>query len=488
MSGGRMRAMGSALFLKNRYGAGYQLQLLVNPAFHTQVSNIVKQLLPGCEIIHGSATQSSSKENDERNEGQKSDDSQPTSASEQTGHGNIVVTLKRSSLRALPQFFKWVEGEELRWRQQLARDAAASSASSSGSSPIAASQQQQQQQVLREWSLSNSTLEEVFLRLCAHEKDINASIGSGSEKENESAEDDHHHPDPSDSTCMLCHTRPPAQLITLYSKSGQAVDFENLLCGACAHTPEAIQLVGGSRSHADGESSQLHADEAPIQLSAIDTNGSTTPSAPLLTPTPGAMSPGAPHSADSLAGFSSAIYIEDDGAAVKERGINNDLNLVGAQEDEFFNQWDAIGHIPPSLWQQVRSIFIKNASLLGKQRKSVAGKIVVLALFLFLVLFFTSTTSGLCPQGWQKPDKNNFYSWGHSLSCNVTEAAFQFAISAQAPAIPFGNTPHSLDIYDCQYMAWWPRSGWCGWSPRWAVRNKWIKSHCRVDRFLDSWH
>lgn len=42
MSGGRMRAMGTSLFLKNHFGSGYQIHILGDPARTQQLEGVIQ--------------------------------------------------------------------------------------------------------------------------------------------------------------------------------------------------------------------------------------------------------------------------------------------------------------------------------------------------------------------------------------------------------------------------------------------------------------
>jgi len=492
MSNGRMRAMGSPLFLKNRYGAGYQLQLLVNPIFHQQVGTIIRQLLPGCEIINttrgggGDANAHMQPTPSTETDDKPKDSDASLLSGDATGHGNFTIALKRSSLRALPSFFKWLDGEEIRWRalcakeikeaQQKAQRAAMAADGTPGAVPATDLHEMQKQQlkaqVLREWALSNSTLEEVFIKLCAHDKEINAKISDSAEDEDEHEEDD--------KFCMLCHERAPAALITLYSKSGAAVDFANLLCTQCSHSEDAMRMVGGKKKDED----------APIQLSSADMLASPMNmhqlSLPSLNQPQTPTSPGAPADTAAAAesthdvaspklrhGAAAAPTIQSTKPVHTTRGLNNELDLVD-HEDEFYRLWDAMGQEPPTVWQQIRAVYIKNASLMAKQRKQVACKVLVLAICLFVIMTQTIVNTSLCPGGWRPADKKNPYSYEKTLTCDATQNLFMFAQQVvERPIVPFtsrdSSPPPSFDVYDCaptDYAVPVP----CGWAPRWATQ------------------
>jgi hypothetical protein len=50
---GRLRAIGSPLFLKNRFGAGYSLNVIAAPERMQELRDLVHTNLPGAEIVFG---------------------------------------------------------------------------------------------------------------------------------------------------------------------------------------------------------------------------------------------------------------------------------------------------------------------------------------------------------------------------------------------------------------------------------------------------
>ncbi len=52
---GRLRAIGSPLFLKNRFGAGYSLNVIAAPERMQELRDLVHTNLPGAEIVFGGA-------------------------------------------------------------------------------------------------------------------------------------------------------------------------------------------------------------------------------------------------------------------------------------------------------------------------------------------------------------------------------------------------------------------------------------------------
>lgn len=112
LASGRLRAIGTSLFLKNRFGKGYQVALMSTPDDADQLVGVVKQMLPGVDIISNSA-------------------------------GYITIGIPKGVAAFIPRFFKYLETE--------------------GS------------HMVKEWGISNTTLEEVFLRLAVQNKEVNST-------------------------------------------------------------------------------------------------------------------------------------------------------------------------------------------------------------------------------------------------------------------------------------------------------------------------
>lgn len=487
-----------------RAGAGYQLQLLINPLYHSQIAAIIKQLLPGCEIIHAPGAAAVTADNVTQNKADQSAAQAAAASAGQasTGHGNFTIGLKRKSLRALPAFFRWLEEEEARYQAAAAAQSAAlRAASPPAGSPAAADTSQLK--VLREWSLSNSTLEEVFLRLCANEKNINERIGGHSAEAEEEAEAEaaaaaeaaalaRELEDEASSKCMLCKERPTLELVTLYSKAGIAVDFAHLLCAQCSHTKEAIQLVGGSNVAAsappasmEGSSSPPVAspvpgeDDAPIQLS-LDSSASTNANVaalnfahPMASPSqqPGSGAAAyAPLSQQDPAGVSTTGGSVPRSKSFVPKGVNNELDLANSS-DAFHEAWDSLGHAPPATWAQIRAVYLKNAALVSKEKKSSCCKVIVLGILAFLVMYQTAGSNPQCPGGWV-PAGDGWQFNDNTLPCTFENVTYRFGQQYSNAYIPFpfynypGQRPYpnqGLDVYDCTVDEY--------------LNTKWVSAH-----------
>jgi ABC-type multidrug transport system ATPase subunit len=163
MSGGKLRACGTSLFLKNRFGSGYQIQLVSSLNHVEKICETIARLLPQAKIV--------------------SQDS-----------GNITLSLPRSSLVAFPNFYRWLEEQEF--------------------------ESENNEKSLKSWSFSNSTLEEVFLKIANSEKTVNEEIealGSGIQK----------------TKCVICNERDSEEVVLL-TKTGIEVTAPNLVCLYCA--------------------------------------------------------------------------------------------------------------------------------------------------------------------------------------------------------------------------------------------------------------
>ncbi|KAJ3414934.1 hypothetical protein HDV05_005883 [Chytridiales sp. JEL 0842] len=165
----RLRAAGSTLFLKNRFGKGYQLSIANSksstPALAHTVPSLeaeesarsaleayVKYAIPGCEVVSSAA-------------------------------GALTVAVNRQSSKQLAPFLKALREGKM------------------------------------DWSISNSTLEEVFLKLCADNKKVTTDT------EDSAAE--------ASRICTICAKR-PSEVVTLYTKSGVKVTIPFFVCNLCA--------------------------------------------------------------------------------------------------------------------------------------------------------------------------------------------------------------------------------------------------------------
>ena len=108
LAGGRLRALGTSLFLKSHFGAGFNISIECKPADQTEVEGLVRRHLYGADIVS------------------------PVP-------GSLTVALPRRFMRALPGFFRECE------------------AGSGG---------------VQSFAVSNTTLEEVFVRLTASSSQV----------------------------------------------------------------------------------------------------------------------------------------------------------------------------------------------------------------------------------------------------------------------------------------------------------------------------
>ena len=122
LSRGSLRAVGSSLFLKRRFGAGYQVTLTAKADNVAKLRRLVARALPGADIIEGDAVAS----------------------------GSMTVGCPTALLPSLAPFLRVVERYAM-WEQQR-------SAGGANGEPL-----------VLEWGISNTTLEEVFLRLVAEQ-------------------------------------------------------------------------------------------------------------------------------------------------------------------------------------------------------------------------------------------------------------------------------------------------------------------------------
>lgn len=161
MHEGKKKAFGNSLFLKENYGRGYQINLVTNQSYVPSVEVVLKSALPGSSFIGDS-----------------------------TLTGYMSVSVSRRDVFNLPRFFAWLE-----------------------SSPEAVSN-------IREWGISNTTLEQVFLMLCKSSTDVNFV-------DNRESEDS--------SLCPMCRIR-PKEIVLIRNIPGQIILLPEAVCAVCTVT------------------------------------------------------------------------------------------------------------------------------------------------------------------------------------------------------------------------------------------------------------
>lgn len=304
LSNGRLRACGTSLFLKERFGSGYQLQLNVAAARVPRIQQLAALHMPGADVVSAAA-------------------------------GSVTLGMPRSALPGVPRFFEALEddgqllpqGEEERQAAERQQNGDAGSAATSG---------------VTDWSFSNSTLEEVFLRLAGTDVEVNAAAGGSA---GAAALD----------VCAVCHERPPGT-VTLFTRRGHGVRISGFVCPVCARDPDAADaaeemdpemaaaLEAAMKEEAAGGGGEDGADDVQHvnerRIAAENDDDEEEASAPLMADRPAAAG---------------------EEAAAADRGAR-------------IQSYVSTG-LKPSAWAQARAIFLKNVSLIrSSSRKSTVIK------------------------------------------------------------------------------------------------------------------
>jgi energy-coupling factor transporter ATP-binding protein EcfA2 len=162
MHSGHVRAFGDPLFLKQTYGKGYHVNVVVNKSHMQEAQGLIKQALPesDCSLNENS--------------------------------GEIIVTVPRGDVRGLPRLFSWLE------------------------SSVKASA------VVKEWSVSNTTLEQVFLMLCVQNTEINYVESNVSDEYKRT-------------TCPMCNIR-PRETVFMRNVDGILTLVPESICVVCSYS------------------------------------------------------------------------------------------------------------------------------------------------------------------------------------------------------------------------------------------------------------
>ncbi|KAI9359291.1 hypothetical protein DFJ73DRAFT_903716 [Zopfochytrium polystomum] len=255
MHQGRLRASGSSIFLKARFGRGFQISVASKGVAPTRSVAVAaepemlderdkKQRKPAAL---GWAIPS-------YNRGKKSE-GQPQVIESGADFDSTATAETHSERSNLISYLAYALPDA----DLVASSSSASNSSSSSAFVTVAVGREQGAQIaallsaLREdetldWSISNSTLEEVFLKICAENKNVvsdsEASPNPDGQRKARKA-------------CILCGIRPTAP-VTLYTKGGNAISIPDVVCHVCAEleddavTPKATAedsfLISGHRN------------------------------------------------------------------------------------------------------------------------------------------------------------------------------------------------------------------------------------------------
>ncbi|KAI9346576.1 hypothetical protein BDR26DRAFT_834771 [Obelidium mucronatum] len=300
MHQGRLRASGSSIFLKNRFGDGFQVSI-VNRADSGKVSangeaqkaleDYVKYALPKSNIISSAG-------------------------------GALTVAVGKLERGRLVSFLRALKKDER-----------------------------------LEWTLGNSTLEEVFLKLCTQNKEV-ATEAEGENKK-------------SAPICRICNIN-PTEPVYLFTKSGISIEVCDVVCKKCAENVE--------------ETPAQIADKSILELTTFSEFSARSPQSKLVSPS----------------------------------------ESVDPPEDATFES---------TLWVQLKSVYIKNLFLHGKEKRTNIGFLVFLLLFIVGGLL----TAGLFPAPPSKCEGGLWFTAFDGSSPVYSCKSSEFASKMERMSV-YGNT------------------------------------------------
>ena len=262
LAGGRLRAAGTPLYLKNAFGSGYSVSMLTEPRRLPELRAFVEAHLPGAEVVGDGTgglaggggfvpvvaslaplpgTANALPPEEDAATQNKAAPSAPI-----IGGGTLTIAIPRALMGAIPGFLALLQKEQL--HAEPANELAdGTSDEPKWNSPL-----------VKEWGVSQSTLEEVFLRLAASSNAVNAGAaeaplpaaalalaaatapssrsgtgasaagGTGRAASNGYAP----LPQAPPRLCVLCAAAPP-EPVALFTSRSVAVVSHDLICAAC---------------------------------------------------------------------------------------------------------------------------------------------------------------------------------------------------------------------------------------------------------------
>ncbi len=341
MHDGKKKAFGNSLFLKETYGKGYQINLVVDKQFVPKVNDTLRSALPGSRFVGDG---------------------------EDTGY--LSVSVSRRDVVNLPRFFSWLE-----------------------SSPEAAAN-------VREWGISNTTLEQVFLMLSKTSSEINYA-----------GQDD-----TADSRlCPLCRIR-NKETVVVRNVAGQMFILPDSVCTQCTfsnsnffitdeefailqnlpfNSPEFIHQMDSYLSAAHTKSTQTYLEQMRLNAAPVSAVASENVS----------------NLAESASSSQALVRVTEVGSIpeiemtnIRPKPVDNSqiraLDLVSAPPAAHQKSL-----VESSVRSQVVAIILKNGRLQYLQRCSnICGTIFVgimfLLLYVFSLIFVGADSLKTCPGGW----------------------------------------------------------------------------------------
>ena len=345
MHGGHVRAFGDPLFLKQTYGKGYQVNLTVPEVHSKEAQDLVATVLPDS-----------------------------TCAVDETA-SSLAVTVPSNNLRGLPRLFTWLE-----------------------SSARAAF-------IVKEWGISNTTLEQVFLRLC----DLNTEINNVSGLQTESNRRE---------LCPMCRVN-LKNTVFVRNLDGKILIVPDSLCWDCVNNNDSYtvtedqvafalndstlaqdrltDMLAIAQSKAEAVTTQqmlsLENTELNEVLDTFQDENEVTQQPPLQV---GIVASSSSSSlADGVISGDLITPVKGEITDTKEKGrltpleVGNDSSLAVVDSNDTISFADADDRADGAPVDQVKAIFIKNLVLQSKQKCSNCCAVAFVAL-MFLMLYVMS--------------------------------------------------------------------------------------------------
>eukprot|EP00948_MAST-09A_sp_MAST-9A-sp1_P003830 g3830.t1 len=194
---GRLRALGTSLFLKNRFGKGYTISVNVDSNRSKLAKDVFKKFFKNIQVL-----------------------------TEVAGFLCIAVP-KTTNVHQIVQFFKHLEH-----RGHI----------------------EKQRPLFIEWGISNARLTDVFLRVCVQNESVNGVVGEAEPFDGLEHESNTITIKPSGGTMIAVDKETEFQPVVLYGASGSTLDVSTQLYQLIQHTKDETDVLStNAKSHIDYE-------------------------------------------------------------------------------------------------------------------------------------------------------------------------------------------------------------------------------------------
>lgn len=198
MHSGHVRAFGDPLFLKQTFGKGYQVNIQLHKEYYGEAHEMIMSILPDATCLYDENSLI------------------------------MTVTVPKINVIGLPRLFTWLESSR---RAQI---------------------------IVKEWGVSNTTLEQVFLLLCIQNTEINLGMAPNTSEGDRNQR--------KENLCPMCNIR-PREHVVLRNMNQEMIVIPNSICWECSvnNSHYKLSMIRDGEELKDGTTETMSIDQLKEQ-------------------------------------------------------------------------------------------------------------------------------------------------------------------------------------------------------------------------------